>query len=239
MLNAEFLKEIKGSVQSEVIEIENQFFHKTNQSISPMKFQDEDCVKLFSITQLLSYLESRDKTPLLVNIKDHENIQVIKKDKNKNLCTTVIAETTFENMFEPFPNNQRLSQEDFIIQLQSRFASSPETDSLIKLISVVTSGKTKDNIDNGYSQEAVVKTGVTLKEQILIKPVWILKPFKTFPEIEPVEVPFVLRLHQSSEEVPKFAMYEADGGMWKVMTTIRLRDYLKEKLASLDHVKVL
>ena len=50
---------------------------------------------------------------------------------------------------------------------------------------------------------------------------------------KPVDVPYILRLHQRAEEVPKFSLHECDGGMWRVETTKAVRKWLQDQVMDL------
>lgn len=241
MFNAEAIQEIKRGAISEVVTIRGHEFHRTAEEISAVEYPKETGIDVYSLTQLVSYIESYENKAngLLVNINNHQSVQVLSAKKNKNLSHDVIAKANFKGIFDEFQCNTRHSQEEFIVQLQSRFVRDSESETLLNLVSKISGGKTTENYDNGISQEVTVKAGVTLVERLSVKPIWNLKPFKTFPEIEPVAIPYVLRLHQRSEEIPQFAMYEADGGLWKIKTTEAIKKWLVESLSNETTVKVL
>lgn len=241
MFNAEAIQEIKKGAISEIVNIEGSEFHKTADRLSAVKFPTENGIEVYSLSQLVSYIEAYEgkEKGLLVNIKDHQKVEVLSEKKNKNFAHDVIATADFSGIFQEFQCNTRHSQEDFIVQLQSRFVRDAEVDALLGIVSKITGGKTTESHDNGISQEVTVKAGVTLVDRLTVRPIWNLKPFKTFPEIEPVAIPYVLRLHQRSEEIPQFAMYEADGGLWKIKTTQAIKEWLSVSLKAETSVKVL
>lgn len=241
MFDAEAIREIKDGVQSEIKEIDGSKFHMTNSGINALKYPSEDSIRVFSLSQLVSFLHVYPKLSdeLLVNVVDYDTVSVVKKNKDRNLNTVLVATTCFEKVFEKFESNSRFSQEDFIVRLQSRFVRTSEVEALIALTSQISGGKTSETTDNGYAQIASTKAGVHLTSEATVKPIWKLNPFKTFPEIDPVEVPFILRLHQRGEELPQFALYEADGGRWKIETTKAIREWLKNQLIELQNVTVL
>ena len=59
----------------------------------------------------------------------------------------------------------------------------------------------------------------------------ILAPRRTFPEVDQPESPFVLLVKQSREGMmPEIALFEADGGLWKLTAIQNIKDYLKAVL---------
>jgi len=62
----------------------------------------------------------------------------------------------------------------------------------------------------------------------------VLRPYRTFLEIEQPASAFVFRLRRGREgELPTCALFEADGGRWKLEAIERIRDYLKEQLSEI------
>jgi len=56
-----------------------------------------------------------------------------------------------------------------------------------------------------------------------------LKPYRTFNEVEQPESEFLLRLSDGAQ----VALYEADGGAWKLTARRNIADYLRKQLAAL------
>lgn len=242
MLDASAIKEIKNLSQSTLVELDDLHFIQTTNGVTPVNFPREETVEVFSLTQIVSFLKVfplGEDQRLLVNIIDHKNVEVIRDSKSKDLKNICVVKSSFEDVFQEFESNNKFNQEDFIIRLQSRFVQDENCMSLIKLVSGVSHGKTSESVDNGYAQVATVKSGVHLVTEVDIKPIWDLRPFKSFPEIEPVVIPFILRLHQRGEEMPQFAMYEADGCRWKIETTKRVKEYLEKELSTFKGISVL
>lgn len=112
--------------------------------------------------------------------------------------------------------------------LQAQFV---QTDALVSMLAVVgnmTGENTTTNSDDGITQQVAVKAGIHLQGRKDIQNPINLKPFRTFREVEQPESPFVLRVRQSREgQVPSCALFEADGGAWKLVAMNRVRDHLK------------
>ena len=85
------------------------------------------------------------------------------------------------------------------------------------------------SVDNGISQEVSVRTGAVLKEQQTVQPIVRLQPYRTFLEVEQPASDFLLRLDKEGRP----ALYEADGGAWKLEAKRSIAAYLGEQLADL------
>ena len=122
--------------------------------------------------------------------------------------------------------NQSISQERAVVELQSLYAVTPDRDSLLSRIDV---NQGVSSVDNGISQEVSVRTGAVLKEQQTVQPIVRLQPYRTFLEVEQPASDFLLRLDKEGRP----ALYEADGGAWKLEAKRSIAAYLGEQLADL------
>lgn len=125
--------------------------------------------------------------------------------------------------------NQEMSQERAVVELQSLYAATVDRDYLLALLSRIDVNQGVSSVDNGISQEVSVRTGAVLKEQQTVQPIVHLHPYRTFLEVEQPASDFLLRLSKSGY----LALYEADGGAWKLEAKRNIAAYLGEKLADL------
>lgn len=125
--------------------------------------------------------------------------------------------------------NESISQERAIVELQSLYAITEDRDYLLALLSRIDVNQGVSSVDNGISQEVSVRTGAVLQEQQIVQPIVHLQPYRTFLEVEQPASDFLLRLDKEGRP----ALYEADGGAWKLEAKRNIAAYLGEKLADL------
>ena len=125
--------------------------------------------------------------------------------------------------------NQSIRLERAIVELQSLYAVTPDRDYLLALLSRIDVNQGVSSVDNGISQEVSVRTGAVLKEQQTVQPIVHLQPYRTFLEVEQPASAFLLRLDKEGHP----ALYEADGGAWKLEAKRNIAAYLGEQLADL------
>lgn len=130
---------------------------------------------------------------------------------------------------EPFRFNQFIPREEFVIGLQSRFVQDETTADLLRLVSSLEASVVALAEDDGISQRTTVKQGVALKEQVTVKGRRTLRPYRTFREIDQPASEFVFRLRSVHGEVPQCALFEADGGSWKLDAVLGIKAWLDEK----------
>lgn len=130
---------------------------------------------------------------------------------------------------ETFPFNRFLGREEFVIGLQSRFVQDATTEELLRLCSSLEASVVAISEDDGISQQTTVKQGVVLKERVVVKGRRVLRPYRTFREVEQPTSEFVFRMKAQGAEVPQCALFEADGGKWKMDAVLAIKQWLEAK----------
>lgn len=125
--------------------------------------------------------------------------------------------------------------ETAIIQLRSKFIPGEGVDYLLDLLSRISKENGVTTNDNGVSQTVEARQGVSLKAVVQVKPRVVLRPYRTFLEVEQPESEFLLRL----DDEGNVGLFEADGGMWELTAKERIAAYFEETLkAEIDGGKV-
>ena len=164
---------------------------------------------------------------LFIHVVGHVNVRIMSTADSGFLQRPVHAEATAMTPVIAF--ERRLSIESFIIQLQSMFVKTPERDNLLKFIGNLKAGFSKTMTDDGVSQSVTAKTGVTMVSEVEVPNPVTLQPYRTFAEIEQPASDFVFRIHGGEGE-PTCALYEADGGAWKLTAIERIAEWIKTSL---------
>ena len=133
-----------------------------------------------------------------------------------------------------FVFDRTYSQEAFCIALQSCFIQDyTDHDDLkdIQMIAAnITTLKEQEYSDDGVTQQATIRKGITTKADYLLPNRVVLRPYRTFLEVEQPESPFVFRISQEKEDKPMFKLIEADGGAWKNKAMQSIREYFEKNL---------
>lgn len=128
-----------------------------------------------------------------------------------------------------FRFNDFMDQERFCINLQSKFIPNDDRELLLKFAGTVEAGTIAEYGDDGISQKATIKTGIASKGEALIPSPVKLKPYRTFLEVEQPESAFIFRMRD--DRGVSCAIFEADGGAWKIEAMQNIKSYLCDQLA--------
>ncbi|MED2748846.1 hypothetical protein P4307_32370, partial [Brevibacillus porteri] len=117
--------------------------------------------------------------------------------------------------------------ENFNISLQSAFVPNSDRDLMLKLVGNVKEEAVNTIGDDGVSQSVVAKMGVATVGNVKVPNPVLLKPYRTFVEVEQPESNFIFRMRKG----PECALFEADGGAWKLEAIDNIKEYLTAELA--------
>lgn len=235
----EALQYVVGLREAKVIDVNGQSYcDKELERIEPVVVRANERVNLSTLTSFVDCVKAqvdRDKaydySNLYLHIISPTKVIAFEKDnaldgRKTYICYVVaeLPEVKYGNWYD---------SESFNILLQSRFC---QTDTVAKLLSIVGNVKASDvqtKADNGITQTVQTSKGIVLKEDTVLPNPVTLAPFRTFVEIEQVSSAFIFRakesksLYEDNKEI-EFALFEADGGTWKIEATQRIKEYLEE-----------
>jgi len=196
-------------------------------------------IELTTLRSLVDYIKSKSDT-----MEDKMIVHVVSPTQVKlysNLDLDRVREYMVEVNAElpKFPFDKFVGHESFIIGVQSKFIPNNDADLLLKFAGTVEGGTIADYGDDGVSQKATVKTGLASKSDAIIPSPVTLKPYRTFTEVEQPESQFVFRMKEDKYEGVQCALFEADGGAWKLNAMESIKEYLERELEGLTQFTVI
>lgn len=197
-------------------------------------------LELKTLTGLVSYIKDEiDKNDIckgsFVHVSEYNHVRLVSEIFGSQKQRECFVSSHFSD--DCF-NESWSSTENFIINVNSMFKHTNDYEYLMSIVSGLSSEASKGVKDNGMSQTAVVKTGITVVGECEIKNPITLQPFKTFPEIDQPLIDYVFRLRDREGGSINCALFECDGGMWKLNTVHAIRDYLMKELEG-TNVKII
>ena len=132
--------------------------------------------------------------------------------------------------YKAFPFGRWLPPEEFIIGLQSQFVQEENVEALQKIGGGLKSERAGTIKDDGVSQEVTLQEGTRLTEEKIPNPV-TLTPYRTFLEIDQPPSDFVFRLKTGHAGTPECALFEGDGGAWKIEAIASIAEFIEGKIS--------
>jgi hypothetical protein len=131
-----------------------------------------------------------------------------------------------------------LDQESFAIEFRSLMQpkDGDDSDYVLSYTGRLRGGTTVTTDDDGITQTGTVSRGVSgkLMEKETAKPIVRLSPYRTFRELEQPESEFLFRVKLDEEGEPRVALFEADGGAWRLEAMNRIKEYITGKCPGLS-----
>lgn len=128
-----------------------------------------------------------------------------------------------------------IDTEEFNIMLQSKFVNNKDKEVLLKYTGLITEESVKQVGDDGVSQKVTIQAGVTTKVEAIVPNPVKLKPYRTFIEVDQPESAFIFRM----KEGPKAAIFESDGGAWRLQAIKNIKEYLEKGLEGIENIQII
>lgn len=173
---------------------------------------------LHTLTGLVDYIKSgADKfaDKMIVEVQSPTNVHLYSK-LNEKRCREYLIEV--DAMVPEFGFDRFYEQENFCIALQSKFVPNEDRELLLKFA-------------------GTVKTGLTSKGEALIPNPVVLKPYRTFLEVDQPESAFIFRMKEGCGV--ECAIFEADGGTWQIEAMQNVKSYLEKELEGMEGFTVI
>ena len=196
-------------------------------------------IQMNTLTSLVDYLKAGVDSMadnMLVQVVSPMKVRVLSMldaDRKREELVDV------EAMIPDFEYGRYMGNERFIIALQSKFIANDDRALLLQFAGTVKDESIAQYGDDGVTQKATIKTGITSVGDAVVPNPVKLRPFRTFIEVEQPESAFVFRMRQAEGHGVECAIFEADGGAWKNAAMKSIKEYLQYELAELPQFTVI
>ncbi len=190
----------------------------TKYSAREVRFSD-----LSSIVEIVKQEIDNFVCPLFINIESETVVSVLTSldaEKSREKPYSAVAEGS------KFRFGSHYDYEAFVIAVRSLFVPTEDTASLLELLKKVSNVDSVEVEDDGVTQKVVASQGAMLSSNLKVAPIRTLAPFRTFIEVEQPESEFLFRLSDKN----CFALYEADGGAWRIKAKKNIRAFFEDAL---------
>lgn len=191
-----------------------------------------DTITLSSLSSLVQYVKSDldGKTnKRIIRIVSPTNILLHGETFSAYNVRQISAEVK-PLLPDPFKFSQFMDGESFIIGLQAQFVQNiGDWADVVSACAGIKRDEGMSYKDDGISQSVAAKKGISLTTTKPLPNPVKLAPYRTFLEIEQPVSSFVLRVTDRRGE-PELALFEADGGAWKLDAMQKIKIWLQKEL---------
>lgn len=224
----EALEYLLGLGETEILELGYQKY--TTKPIHHVREPEPEALYVNTLSGMVEYIRSRiekeEVSLSMLHIADYDMVYLISVLNTDNSRHKYIIASAPETKFH---FGRFLPLEEFLISLQACFVQSEDKGKTLKIIGNIKDENVRSYGDDGISQQVTAKVGLASVEDVKVPNPVRLAPFRTFREIEQPESEFVFRMRNSGNG-PECALFEADGGAWKIDAMIDIKAFLEERL---------
>jgi hypothetical protein len=210
-----------------------EMFYENGQAFSSQKLHlieepTAEAIRVRSLSGLVDYLKSNfdEYGCLMIHVSNPTTVVCFSQLNNDcNRSEYIKAEA----MIPSFDFDRWYDTENFNIKLQSCFVKNEDRDIMLKVVGNIKEETVNTVGDDGVSQAVVAKTGVATVANVKVPNPVVLKPYRTFVEVDQPESEFIFRMQSG----PRCALFEADGGKWKLDAMNNIKNYLQQELKEL------
>lgn len=256
-LSDKAIEQLQLAVHTKILKDEdgNQYTTRPVFPVSPKVLPEPACLEVSTLTGLIDFctmhatsvdialIKKSDRElrfnpdqpiqndPAVVHVVDHSKVLVLSHPFGPAKQTTCFLKASFvELLGTSFQFGKFYDQESFVIGLQSLFLPSPARAEVLKVIGTIRENQVREFGDDGVTQSVSAKAGIALVSEIPVPNPVVLAPYRTFREIEQPESPFILRVKPGQNGKPECALFEADGGFWKLIAIREITEFLSKRV---------
>jgi hypothetical protein len=219
----EAIQYVVGLGNTRLEAIGNRIF--STQPIHVVKQPLPSTLEVNSLSGLVGYLKSKfdGDEKLLVHVESPTLVtvsSVLNEDSNRKemiKAKALLPSFSFDRFHNP---------EEFNISLQACFVKNEDRNIMLKVVGNIREEQVNTIGDDGISQSVTAKMGVATVAQVQVPNPVVLAPYRTFVEVEQPESDFIFRMQNG----PRCALFEADGGAWKLEAMKGIKSFLEESM---------
>lgn len=158
-------------------------------------------------------------------------VSLLRPLRTEDMARMQLAQATpLQKQQHPF--GRYMPTEEFCIWMMTGFADGEDRAGVVKLVGNMRAEHVKTLTDDGFTQVAAVKAGVTKVAEIEVKNPVVLRPYRTFPEAEQPTSFYVLRVKEDDGSI-QAALFEVQDPTWMVRAAENIREKLRAEVGEL------
>lgn len=231
---------IQDSVRTEIISVDGTNF-LSRQVYAPPANDLPKPVGLNTLTGLVDYLNDgsdllKVDKGVMVHIVNEVRVDLVSalfgRFEQRKLYASAAAEAVLSSKspVSVFSFGHFYDSEDFIIKLLSLFEDNYQRADVLKVVGNIKEESIRQTEDDGITQTVSARAGIARVADVIVPNPVTLAPYRTFRELWQPASPFVLRLKPAQGQMPNAALFEADGGQWKLDAIASIKEFLVEHI---------
>lgn len=237
MIDSKFVESIKGSAASDYFTLNNRIFVRSGPNYREVEPRTVERLKVHSLQAVCDFVNQQGLSDRFVVIDSPMSVSVVSCDVDVPPLRNVWLQSTIE-----LPKADVVAviadADSFVRTLLCLFVRTEALDLIMSLVSKVTMSTIRTDESDGVSQKVVVQESVALKAEKTVDPIHHLRPYRTFPDIEQPESPYVFRISKTDEGELHFFLQTTSSIVWRLDAVASIKRFLEDGI-KVDGVSVI
>jgi len=175
---------------------------------------------LTGLVTLVKNMNEREKQKLFIRVESPDQVNVFTALDSYGRREGLISvnASTPDTTFGYF-----MDAEEMNVMLQSQFVQTADRDLILQVIGNLKEENVRKASDDGVSQSVTIQSGLANVAEVKVPNPVKLAPYRAFLEVEQPVSNFIFRM----KEGMRGAIFEADGGAWKIEAMNSIKEYLE------------
>ena len=155
-----------------------------------------------SLNSLIDYISGKSeelRESMIIHVESPTKVRLLSGLTNERNREELFRVGTNPNGFD---FDHYYDQEAFVINMQTAFKQSDETELILSVAGNVENKTVANYGDDGVSQKATITKGIAGKEDVIVPNPVTLRPYRTFLEVDQPESKFIFRIREGSDGQP-------------------------------------
>lgn len=188
-------------------------------------------LRLYSLTSLVAFLtDYNGEKVCFLHVEEPSRVVLYRKELDDNNRRESLVCADVSEYCPSFNSGHGYDQEKMTVLLQTCFHQSENRDKVIDAISKIVVEDNAEIDDDGFSQTVAAKTGVAMTRRLTLENPTLLQPILTFPEISPIERPYILRVKHLKLSGLVITLHESESRSWATEVMASVKTYLQKDL---------
>lgn len=230
----EFLhKQSEGAIASETIKVGGRTYSMEDWKEIDPSFPPH----YFSVSTLTGFVDgvkalTEARKPHMIEVDPQLTVRAYSEPDDRKACRPIVVCEPLLGRLSSI--GCRLEPAEFMLRVQTDMDLSPDRERLIKVAGGIREESELSISDDGLSQRVSTKRGATFGWEGIANP-YILRPYRTYPEVEQPGSKFILRLSGSGNNL-ELALHEVLSEGWR---TSAIRDIVQFLWGMLEPIPVI
>lgn len=230
MIDKTFIEKIEQMSKVETIEIDG--LNYTSKGVYPVKLPEVNAIHLTTLTGVKDYLSENsdgiEPVDVMIHVADFQTVSVISPVFGDFRQREVLVRAQAHRC--GFDFDRFIDRENFQIGLMASFMPTAMRDQVLRYVTGIVQSESLKTADDGISQRVTARQGIARVTEVDLPNPVTLQPYRTFIEAQQPESDFVFRVRQEKDDRVTMALFEADGGRWKLQAALNIKEWLVENI---------